>query len=174
MRVRHAKLQNVYGRPAKHGGFTIVPADPQLDGTMFSSSFPLNELPSSRIPPVLRVPVAQKYDVAWVRARLPMAFGCRPEPAQVEKTFLLQGFVAVPDGVNEGVAFECLDYYGKTSLTFSEAERDDDLKTRVANAFWDILLAEPDELEDFWAEFYHIGADIKVVYGCERGEPYCE
>src|SRR5690242_10266700 len=98
MNVQNAKLHNVYGRAAKHGGFTIVPADVELEGMMFRRSFWLNQLPSDRIPPVLRVPLAEQFDVAWVRGRLPMAFGCTPEPSEVEKTFLLQGFVAVPDG----------------------------------------------------------------------------
>ena len=147
MNVRHAMLQNVYGRAAKHGGFTIVPADVELKGAMFRPSFRLSELPGDHIPPVLRVPVAEQFDVAWVRARLPAAFGCTPEPSEVEKTFLLQGFVAVPDGADTGVPFECSDYYGKTSLTFSQAESDEGLKGRVADAFWSILLSEPDALE---------------------------
>src|SRR6059058_4697492 len=61
MNVRHAKLQNVYGRAGKHGGFTIVPADVELEGMMFRPSFRLNELASDRIPPVLRVPVAEQF-----------------------------------------------------------------------------------------------------------------
>jgi hypothetical protein len=173
MNVRHPKLHNVYGRAAKHGGFTVVPADVELEGAMFGSSFQLNELPGDRIPPVLRVPVDNQFDVAWVRARLPVAFGCTPEPSEVEKTFLLQGFVAVPDGADVGVPFECSDYYGKTALTFSQAESDEDLKGRVADAFWSILLSEPDALEDFSGRFDHIGAGITMEYGCENGEPYC-
>jgi hypothetical protein len=173
MNVRHAKLLNVYGRAAKHGGFTIVPADVELEGTMFRPSYRLNELKSDRIPPVLRVPVAEQFDVAWVRARLPVAFGCTPEPSEVEKTFLLQGFVAVPQGAEAGVAFECSDYYGKTSLTFSPAEIDEDLKGRVADAFWNVLLSEPESLADFHSRFDHIGAGVTLEYGCENGEPYC-
>ena len=173
MNVRHAKLRNVYGRAAKHSGFTIVPADVELEGTMFRPSSRLNELPSDRIPPVLRVPVAEQFDVAWVRARLPVAFGCTPEPSEVEKTFLLQGFVAVQDGADAGVAFECSDYYGKSSLTFSQAESDESLKGRITDAFWSILLSEPDALADFNGRFDHIGAGITLEYGCENGEPYC-
>jgi hypothetical protein len=173
MNVRHAKLQNVYCRAVKHGGFTIVPADVELSGTMFRPSFRLNQLPSDRIPPVLRRPVAEHFDVAWVRARLPVAFGCTPAPSEVEKAFLSQGFVAVPDSADAGVAFECSDYYGKTSLTFSEAESDEDLKGRVAEAFWSILLSEPDALADFSGRFDHVGAGDTVEYGCENGEPYC-
>src|SRR5918993_5526908 len=132
MRVRNAKLHDVVGRPAKQSGFTIVPARVELDGMMFRPSFGLNELPGERIPPVLRVPVEQQFDVAWVRARLPVVFGLTPEPSGIEKTFLHEGFVAVPEGSEEGIAFECSDSYGKTSLTFSEAETDEPPKARVA------------------------------------------
>ena len=173
MKVRHAKLHDVDGRPAKYGGFTIVPADLELDGLAFDASFHLNKLPNHRIPPVLRVPVAERFDVAWVRARLPIAFGCTPEASEVEKSYLRQGFVAVPEGASEGVAFHCSDYYGQSSLTFSEHEHDEPLKSRVADAFWRILLSEPDALADFSARFDHIGAGVSLTYGCERGEPYC-
>jgi hypothetical protein len=174
MNIRHAKLHNVYGRPAKHGGFTIVPADLELEGTMFDSSFPLSELPGHRIPPVLRVPVTKHFDVAWVRARLPVVFGFTPEPSEVEKAFLSQAFVAVPDGADVGIGFDCTDYYGQTSLTFSPKETDDALKSRIADAFWSILLSEPDALAEFSAKFDHIGAGITLEYGCEGGEPYCK
>jgi hypothetical protein len=143
MRVRNAKLHDVVGRPAKQAGFTIIPAQLDLDGTMFQPSFHLRELPSGLIPPVLRVPLEQQFDVAWVRARLSVVFGFTPEPSEMEKTFLQQAFVAVPEGSDEGIAFECSDYYGKTSLTFSQAEADEALKTRVADAFWRLLLSEP-------------------------------
>jgi hypothetical protein len=172
MRVRHAELRNVYGRAANHGGFTIVPADVVLTGKMFDSSFPLNELPGNRIPPVLRVPVANGFDVAWVRARLPLAFGCTPEPTELEKAFLAQGFVAVPDGAEVGIPFEASDYYGRTSLTFSESEVDEEMKARVADAFWSVLLADPDELDDFSGRFYHIGAGVTLTYGCHHDEPF--
>ena len=173
MNIRHAQLQNVYGRAAMHGGFTIVPADVQLTGTMFDPSFHLRELPSNRIPPVLRVPIEQLFDVAWVRARLPAVFGVTPEPSETEKTFLQQAFVAVPEGSDEGIAFECSDYYGKTSLMFSEAETDEPLKSRIADAFWSLLLSEPDALADFTGHSYHIGAGVWLHYGCANGEPFC-
>jgi hypothetical protein len=173
MDVRHAKLSNVYGQAVKQDGFTIVPADVELDGMMFRPSSGLSELPSEKIPPVLRIPIMNRYDVAWVRARLPIAFGCTPETSEIEKTFLSQGFVAVPDGADEGIAFECADYYGKTSLTFSEEESDEDLKRRVSYAFWSILLSEPDALTDFSGRFDHTGAGITLEYGCEEGGPYC-
>jgi len=173
MRVRNAKLHDVVGRPAKHAGFTIVPAQIELDGMMFQPSFRLNELSSERIPAILRVPIEQQYDVAWVRARFPVVFGVTPEPSETEKTFLHQGFVAVPENSDEGIAFECSDYYGKTSLTFSGAEGDELLKARVADAFWGLLLSEPDALVEFTGRSYHEGAGVWLNYGCENGEPFC-
>jgi hypothetical protein len=148
-----------------------VPADVEIDDES-SSSFPLSELPRDRIPPVLRRPVADKFEVAWIWARLPFAFGFTPEPSEGEKTLLWQGFVAVPEGADTGVPFLCSDYYGKTSLTFSRLESDD-VKVRVADAFWGVLLSEPNELQDFSARVLHLGAPITLEFGCENGEPFC-
>jgi hypothetical protein len=172
MKVRHATLLNVYGRPAKHGGFTIVPAEVELEGTSFSPSFPLAELPRRKIPPILRAPIEKHYDVSWVRARLPHAFGFSPEPSGVEKTLLWVGFIAVPDGKEEGIAFWCSDCYGKTSLMFSDAETDEATKEKAANAFWGVLLSEPDMLADFEASVIHLGAPVILHFGCEAGEPF--
>jgi hypothetical protein len=172
MQIRHATLLNVIGRPARQQGLVIIPAEVELAGSMFSSAYPLRDLPRDRIPPALRAPIEGHYDVAWVRARLPMAFGVTPEPWEGEKTFLVQGFVAVPEGAAEGVAFECSDYYGRTSLIFSDAEQDEGLKAKVASAFWSILLAEPDELADFSGRCFHLGTSRWLHFGCEDGEPY--
>ena len=172
MKVRHATLLNIIGRAAKHDGIAIVPAEVQLDGMSFSYSFPLSELPRTQIPPVLRAPIQGGYDVAWVRARMPLAFGFSPEPSEAEKTLLSVGFVAVIDGQDEAVAFECTDHYGKTSLMFSDDEEDEAAKDRTAKAFWGVLLSEPDELEDFEASVMHLGAPITLHFGCENGEPY--
>lgn len=173
MKVRHARLHDVNGRPARHGGFTIVPANVELEGIAFHPSFALDELPADDLPPVLREAIEHHFDVAWVRARLPAVFGCAPDPSEREKTLLLQGFVAVRDGADEALAFECSDHYGRTSLTFSEAEGDEQLKADVADAFWSVLLAEPDALADFSARCYHVGAGVWLNYGCADGEPYC-
>jgi len=173
MKIRHATLLDVYGRAAKHGGYSIMAADVDLEGSMFSFSFSLSELPSARIPPILRLPVQQGYDVAWVRARLPHAFGFTPEPAECEKTMLYVGFVAVAEGQDEGIAFQCSDVYGKTSLMFSEAETEETAKAQVADAFWSILLSEPNELEDFETPVMHLGVPLTLHFGCKDGEPYC-
>lgn len=173
MKVRHAKLLNVFGRAARFAGFTIVPAEVALDGMSFSPSFHLAELPADQVPPILRLPVERHYDAAWVRARFPYVFGISPEPTEMEKTLLCVGFVAVADGRDEGIAFECSDYYGKTSLTFSDDETDEAAKKRIRDAFWGVLLAESEQLEDFSARVAHLGADVTLNFGCENGEPYC-
>ena len=173
MHVRHAKLLNVIGRPARHGGFTIVPAELQLEGTSFSPSHPLSELSKERIPAVLRAPIERQYDVAWVWARLPSAFGIWPEPSESEKQLLSAAFVAVPEGEQEAIAFECCDYYGRTSLMFSDAETDEAMKQRAADAFWGFLLLDPESLDDFEASVMHLGALVTLHFGCRDGEPYC-
>ena len=90
----------------------------------------------------------------------------------MEKALLWVGFVAVADGRDEAVAFECCDYYGKTSLMFSDEESDETLKQQVAQAFWGALLSEPDELEDFEAHVMHLGAGCTMHFGCTDGEPF--
>jgi hypothetical protein len=172
MRVRHSKLRDIIGRRAMFGGYTFVPAELELDGVVFQRSFHLSELSRDRIPPVLRVPLEWRYDVAWVRARLPDAFGISPEPTELEKAFLYVGFVAVRDGSDEGIAFELSDYYGRTSLTFSPSESDEAMKQEVANAFWGLLLADPNALADFEGRAFHVGAGVWMTFGCDGGEPY--
>jgi hypothetical protein len=173
MQVRHAKLLNIVGPPVHFGGFTIFPADVVLAGRSFRPSFPLAKQPAARIPPVLRLPIQRNYDVAWVRARLPHAFGIAPEPAELEKALLSVGFIAVADGQDEAIAFECSDYYGATSLLFSKEETDEAAKQQLAHAFWGVLLSEPDQLEDFEASVIHLGAPLTLHFGCEDGEPFC-
>lgn len=179
MNVRHATLLNVYGRPAKFGNVTIVPAQVELEGRSFRSSFPLAVVPASRIPAVLKRPIANQYDVAWVRARLPHAFGVWPEQSEIEKTLLCEGFVAVIQGQDEtegpieAIAFWCSDHYGKTSLIFSDAEQDEVAKAAAADAFWSVLLSEPEMLEDFEATVRHLGAGVNLHFGCDNGQPFC-
>lgn len=172
MKVRHANLINVFGRPAKHFGLTFVPADLRLEGSRFSPSFPLAKSVGEP-PPVLLAAIAGEYDAAWVRARIPTAFGFTPAPSEREKTPLSEYFVALEDGKDEAFAFECADVYGRTSLWFSHHETEGEGKTRVAEAFWGLLLSEPDELTDFETSVMHLGACITLHFGCEDGEPYC-
>jgi hypothetical protein len=83
------------------------------------------------------------------------------------------GIVAVREGEDLGMAFVVSDYYGKTSLIFSELETSEPVKAEVAEAFWNLLLSQPDELADVKIRFLHTGAGAWMSYGCEDGEPYC-
>lgn len=79
----------------------------------------------------------------------------------------------MPDGESEGVPFECSDYYGRTGLTIAPHESDEPSKARIADAFWNVLLENPDDLADFETRVFHPGAGVWLRYGCESGEPYC-
>jgi len=171
MRVQFGTLQNVFGKPATHGGFTFVPAAVQLDGNGFSIDFDLRDAAGERPPTILARPIEHHYDAAWVRARLPRVFGFTPELSEVEKSLLDVGFVAVAAGSSVGFAFICTDYYGRTGLMFSPDGPDQDTQAKVAAAFWSLLLQAPDDLADFDATVYHPGAGIWMHFGCAHGEP---
>jgi hypothetical protein len=175
MKVRHAVLEDVLGSAKTFGGVSFVPAVVRLDGTSFSTSFPLREIDRAKVPPILRAPIDNGYDVSWVYARMPNAFGIEPEQSGTEKTLLEEGFVAVIAGQKDGIAFICTDYYGKTSLMFSDDETDERSKAKVAEAFWGLLLTEPEALTDFEASVMHMGASVYLNFGCKDGEPiFCE
>lgn len=80
--------------------------------------------------------------------------------------------VALPEGAEEAIAFRCTDYYGKSGLVFSPDENDAQAKQGIAEAFWELLLREPDALSDFQTRVVHLGASVTLVFGCENGEPY--
>ena len=172
MKVRHASVLDVTGRAESSGGLTFVPAELRLDGSMFAPSFSLAASLPDRLPPTLLAAVAGRYDAAWVVARLPRAFGVDPDLNPCEKTLFSTGFVALPDGSDEALAFYCCDIYGETSLIFSELEQDRLLKERVAAEFWSLLLSVPEDLQDFEARVVHTGAPVTLCVGCEDGEPY--
>src|SRR5262245_33440772 len=98
MRVQFGTLQNVFGKPATHGGLTFVPAAVELEGDGFSSDFDLRDLVGQYPPAILARPIERQYDAAWVRARLPRVFEFTPELSEVEKSLLDVGFVAVASG----------------------------------------------------------------------------
>ena len=173
MRVEFGTLQNVFGKPASHSGFTFVPAAVALNGKHFSSGFHLRDSVGEHLPAILARPMKHGYDAAWVRARLPRVFGFSPEVSDVEKSLFDVGFVAVAAGSSVGLPFICTDYYGRTGLVFSPDGPDDSTQAKIAAAFWSLLLQEPDELADFEATVYHPGASIWMHFGCEDGEPSC-
>jgi hypothetical protein len=169
--VQFGTLQNVFGKPATHDGFTFVPAAIKLDGSSFSADFYLRNSAGEPPPAILAHPIEHQYDAAWVRARLPRVFGFTPELSEVEKSLLNVGFVVVVTGCAVGFPFICTDYYGGTGLMFSPHGPDQDTQTKIAGAFWSLLLQTPHDVADFEETVYHPGAGIWMHFGCEDGEP---
>lgn len=171
MRVQFATLQNVFGKPATHGGFTFVPAAFELDGDGFSINFDLRDLTGGQPPAILLRPIENQYDAAWVRARLPQVFAFTPEESEGEKSLLDVGFVAVATGSSTAFPFVCADHYGRTGLMFSPDGPDQVTQAKIAAAFWSLLLEAPEDLADFQATVYHPGASVWMHFGCEDGKP---
>jgi hypothetical protein len=151
-----------------------MPAYVELDGGSFSLGYRLCDHLGSQVPPVLRFPVKEGFDVAWVRARIPRLFGFTPEPSEVEKALLYVGFAAVTTDGSVCFPFFCSDHYGKSALMFSDAGPAEIVKLSIANAFWETLVQEPDDLTDFEQRVYHPGAMVWLTYGCDAGRVYCD
>jgi hypothetical protein len=165
---------NVYGSLATQGGFTFMPANVALEGTMFGFDHHLADHVASPVPPSLRVPLAGGFDAAWVRARIPCCFGVTPEPAGAEKALLYVGFAAVTADTAVCYPFVCTDYYGRSALMFSDAGPDPDVKRSIAEAFWGLLARDPDDLADFSTRVFHPGAGVWLDYGCDWGRVFLE
>src|SRR4051794_37098928 len=146
MQVQFGTLQDVFGKPATHDGFTFVPAAVELNGNGFSTDFYLRDSVGERPPAILARPIEQQFDAAWVRARLPPVFRFTPELSEGEKSLLDVGFVAVATGSSVGFPFECADYYGRTGIMFSPEGPVQDTQAKIAAAFWSLLLQEPDDV----------------------------
>lgn len=151
-----------------------MPAYVELDGDSFRLCYRLSDHLGSQVPPVLRYPVKQGFDAAWVSARIPSLFGFTPEPAEVEKALLYVGFAAVPTDGAICYPFLCSDHYGKSALMFSDAGPEETVKQSIATAFWEALVQEPDDITDFEQRVYHPGAMVWLTYGCDSGRVYCD
>lgn len=167
MRFHGGTMDEPLGRRASFADWTFVACIGELEGRPPSSHGLAQHLASGTVPAVLRRAIAEKYDAAWVRARLPRVFGYSVENAETEKALLFETFVAVRG--EAAFVFQACDYYGRTDLTFADSV-DEDTKNAIATAFWGLLLAEPNDLEDFAARVYHPGAGCWLEFACDRGE----
>jgi hypothetical protein len=170
--VRHGTLLNVFGKPAKHAGYTFMPAYVELDETSFSHDYRLSDHVSGREAPALRFPVEHGFDAAWVRARIPSVFGFTPEKAEVEKALLYVGLVAVPEGEAVCYPFICTDHYGRSALMFSDDGPEEAVKRSIAAGFWGLLMQNSEDVTDFVERVN--GPMGWLNYGCEAGRVYCE
>ena len=174
MEIRYGTLLNVHGLPAKHAGFTMTPADIELDGDSFSLDYRLEDQPGAKGPLIIRLAIRHRCEAAWVRARIPKVFGFTPRPAEVEKALIDVGFVAVADDHPTGYPFLCTDYYGRAALGFSNRGPENPLKRAIADAFWELLIQEPDDLAAFEQKVYHPGRGLWLNYACSMGRVSCE
>jgi hypothetical protein len=145
-----------------------MPAYVELDGRSCSFEYRLCDHVGFHGPSVLRYPVEHGFDAAWVRARIPGLFGFTPEPAEFEKALLHVGFAAVTNDGATCYPFFCSDHYGKSALMFSDAAPEEIVKKPIANAFWESLLREPEDLADFEQRVHWLN------YGCKSGRVYCD
>lgn len=169
LEIRFGTLLDILGRPAKSGEFTFVPAMVELAGNGFSIDHQLSESIAESPPLILKRPLIDHFDAAWVRARLPQVFGFTPEIPEVEKSLLDVGFAAVRQGELVGYPFVCTDHYGRTGLMFSEDGPDPSLQNDIAQAYWSLLLADPEDVADFEAAVFHPGTCTWLLHGCEDG-----
>jgi len=172
-----AAADAVLGRPASHAGFTFQAAKLKLSAAG-ALEFPLREYADAAPggpPVVLRLAFEKQYDAAWVRARLPRVFGFTPEFVEEGESALLDvGFIASPSGGGEPAAFVCADLHGRAGLCFPAAAARGNGRRQVAQAFWALLLANPDDLADFEQMVYHEPSDVWLKIGCLHGRLFCE
>jgi hypothetical protein len=64
------------------------------------------------VPAVLKKPIEDGYDAAWVRARILVIFGMTPGKAEAEKALNDIGFAAVFESGKFCYPFICTDRYG--------------------------------------------------------------
>jgi|HubBroStandDraft_6_1064221.scaffolds.fasta_scaffold45359_4 hypothetical protein len=166
-RVVYGELLNVFGRPVEQDGLKFLNAAVDIGGSSGATEHRLREHPSFKT--ATNIPF--EYDVAFVRARIPRLFGVTPRQVEVEKAFLDEGFVGLFED-SECIPFLCCDVYGFTTLWFG-GKVPDEKKTRLASAFWSLILSDSDDVEDFEGTAAVFGSE-KVTLGCRCGEVYAE
>lgn len=74
MRFHGGTMDEPLGRRASFADWTFVACIGELEGRPPSSHGLAQHLASGTVPAVLRRAIAEKYDAAWVRARLPRVY----------------------------------------------------------------------------------------------------
>jgi hypothetical protein len=176
-KVVGGKLLDVIGAGKVDGRFMFVPVRVELSGTSFSPESELRDHPKAKTAADddLQELLENRIDAIWARSRIEALFAVpsASEDERVEKSLMGFGFLAVEnsslDSQPIAYAFECTDYYGRSNLFFSEAEIDPDLRSSIGDAFWDLLLSNPDKLADYEDRSFHSGAGIWMIFGRRDG-----
>jgi hypothetical protein len=166
MAVRYGSFSAARGESVSREGWTVMAGMGQPEGTSFKTSHRLREFVKDEdTPEVLRRPLEERYDAAWVRARLPRVFGY---VSKEEKTLLWETFSATHE-TGDVYGFCCTDHYGKSGLMFSDAGPEASTKDSIAHAFWTLILANPSDLADYQVRTFHVGAGVWLDYECRAG-----
>ncbi len=177
--VRFGELEDVIGPARRYADISIVPAKVQLTGSMLTNGPHFEEyLKEHKLPADIKALIRPGEDAPWACGRIQRVFSLPqlPEEERAEKSCMGFSFLAAlqEDGQLVGIPFECTDYYGRSLLMFSGDAPPQPLIDRITNAFWQILLAEPQELAEYADHYYHSGAGIEVRFGIRDGEPFVE
>ncbi|MCA9069402.1 MAG: hypothetical protein KDA84_10785 [Planctomycetaceae bacterium] len=178
--IRHGRFLDLDGPPQKLDDLTIAPAKIELYGSMFDLTHHLEDhLKQRSVSAEVRALIRPRQNAIWIRARAQRLFHIPSSVAEdrIEKSFFQAEFLAIfpEEGQYIGVPFECSDYYGRTGLTFSsEDSPPESLQDKIADAFWELLLSDPNDIEDYRDTMFHLGAGVEIEFGVEDGEPFFE
>jgi hypothetical protein len=175
LRVAYGKSVHLKGDAIGAGDVLFAPSVIELEGNGFEAT---NEFASyalkQSMSPALSDAIDRGCDAVWIKGRLQKAFGLELRPANSggEKSFSDWPFVALiaaPDGRFDGIPFRCIDYYGDTKLLFSEHQPPDELRDRIATAFWSLVLRDPTAIVDYSDVMYHVGCGKEFRFGVRNG-----
>lgn len=174
-RIRHGELNDISGRPIRFEDLTFLPASVTLSGRSFSFSYPLHQN-ADLIPAGMDTIVHPGNDAPWVLGRLMAIFNVTPSSPELrpEKSCFRESFIAVLHAhENLAIPFLCIDYYCKSSLSFSEEDPPPpEVQELIAKHFWRMLFSDAANVADYESRMFHSGAGIWVRFGIENGEPF--
>lgn len=175
--IRHGEFHDIAGRAARGDRITLLPARITLLGTSIASVHSLSDYLGSASAEERGI-IDPDSNAPWVLGRLMYLFGTEviPEEDRGEKSCLYASFVAVFHELqNLTVPFACSDYYASTSLQFSSEDPPSDaIQSAIADHFWSLLLASPQEVCDYQARIYHSGAGEWFDFGVSHGQPFID
>ena len=179
IQVRFGELEDVIGRARQWDDVAIVPATIRLTGNPMTNGSELEDyLAAHKVPAETKALIRPGEDAPWVCGRVQRVFSLPqvPEEDRAEKSCMQFGFLgAIPhEGQLVGIPFECTDYYGRSMLIFSGDAPPQSFIDRIAGAFWQMLLEQPDDLPEYTDRFSHLGAGCDVRFGVRDGEPFME
>jgi hypothetical protein len=177
IQVRFGELEDVIGHARRHDDIAIVPARVRLTGNVMTNGSHLEDyLGAYKVSADIKGLIHPGEDAPWVCGRVQRVFSLPqvPEEDRAEKSCMGFSFLAAiaVDGALVGIPFECTDYYGRSVLLFSGDAPPKALMDRVASAFWQILLGDPNDLPEYTDRFSHLGGGFEVQFGVQDGEPF--